>query len=46
MLSQKIHCKDAEVHLGGLPMITDDMMSFIQSDIVVFGFGVFYIYCN
>ncbi len=32
---------NAEVHLGGLPMITDDMMSFIQSDIVVFGIGVF-----
>ena len=32
---------NAEVHLGGLPMITDDMMSFIKSDIVVFGIGVF-----
>jgi len=32
---------NAEIHLGGLPMITDDMMSFIQSDIVVFGIGVF-----
>jgi len=33
--------EDAQIHLGGLPMITDDMMSFVKSDIVVFGFGVF-----
>jgi predicted RND superfamily exporter protein len=32
---------NAEIYLGGLPMITDDMMSFIQNDIVVFGIGVF-----
>jgi len=32
---------NAEVHLGGLPMISDDMMSFIKSDIIVFGIGVF-----
>ena len=32
---------NAEIHLGGLPMITDDMMSFIQNDIIVFGIGVF-----
>jgi len=32
---------NAQIHLGGLPMITDDMMSFVQSDIVVFGIGVF-----
>ena len=37
----KKYSVNAEVHLGGLPMITDDMMSFIQSDIVVFGIGVF-----
>ncbi len=29
------------IHLGGIPMIADDMMSFIKSDIVVFGIGVF-----
>ena len=29
------------IHLGGIPMIADDMMSFIKSDIIVFGFGVF-----
>ena len=33
--------ENAQIHLGGLPMITDDMMSFVQSDIVVFGIGVF-----
>ena len=27
--------------LGGIPMIADDMMSYIKSDIVVFGIGVF-----
>ena len=32
---------NAEIYLGGLPMITDDMMSFIKNDIVVFGIGVF-----
>jgi len=37
----KKYSVNAEIHLGGLPMITDDMMSFIQSDIVVFGIGVF-----
>jgi predicted RND superfamily exporter protein len=29
-----------KIHLGGIPMIADDMMSFIKSDIVVFGLGV------
>ena len=29
-----------EIHLGGIPMIADDMMTFIKSDIVVFGMGV------
>ena len=28
------------IYLGGIPMITDDMMSFIKSDIIVFGLGV------
>ena len=37
----KKYSVNARVHLGGLPMITDDMMSFIRSDIVVFGIGVF-----
>ena len=33
--------ENAKIHLGGIPMIADDMMSFIKSDIVVFGIGVF-----
>ena len=37
----KKYSENAEIHLGGLPMITDDMMSFIQNDIIVFGIGVF-----
>ena len=37
----KKYGENAQIHLGGLPMITDDMMSFVQSDIVVFGIGVF-----
>ena len=31
----------AKIHLGGIPMIADDMMSYIKSDIIVFGAGVF-----
>ena len=30
----------AKIHLGGIPMIADDMMTFIKSDIIVFGTGV------
>ena len=30
----------AKIHLGGIPMIADDMMTFIKSDIVIFGLGV------
>jgi len=33
--------ENAKIYLGGIPMIADDMMSFIKSDIIVFGFGVF-----
>ena len=29
-----------KIYLGGIPMIADDMMSFIKSDIIVFGLGV------
>ena len=32
---------NAKIHLGGIPMIADDMMSYIKNDIVVFGIGVF-----
>ncbi len=33
--------ESAKIHLGGIPMIADDMMSFIKKDIIVFGLGVF-----
>ena len=36
----KSYNKVAKIHLGGIPMIADDMMSFIKNDIVVFGIGV------
>ena len=29
-----------KIYLGGIPMIADDMMSFIKSDIIFFGLGV------
>ena len=33
--------ENAKIHLGGIPMIADDMMSYIKKDILVFGIGVF-----
>ncbi len=30
----------SKIHLGGIPMIADDMMTFIKSDIIIFGLGV------
>ncbi len=30
-----------ELYLGGLPMISDDMITFIKNDLLVFGIGVF-----
>ena len=33
--------ENAKIHLGGIPMIANDMMSYIKSDIAVFGIGVF-----
>tara|TARA_Y100000590_G_scaffold453843_1_gene599620 strand:+ start:55 stop:2421 length:2367 start_codon:yes stop_codon:yes gene_type:complete len=32
--------KNSKIHLGGIPMIADDMMTYIKNDIVVFGLGV------
>ena len=32
---------NAKIHLGGIPMIADDMMTYIKNDIMVFGIGVF-----
>ncbi|WP_440925507.1 efflux RND transporter permease subunit [Candidatus Pelagibacter sp.] len=29
-----------KIYLGGIPMIADDMMTFIKSDIIIFGLGV------
>jgi predicted RND superfamily exporter protein len=31
----------AEIRLSGIPMIADDMITFIKNDIVIFGIGVF-----
>jgi uncharacterized protein len=31
----------AKIHLGGIPMIADDMMTYVKNDIIVFGAGVF-----
>jgi len=36
----KSYADIGKIYLGGIPMITDDMMSFIKSDIIVFGLGV------
>ena len=33
--------ENAKIHLGGIPMIADDMMTFIKNDIMIFGVGVF-----
>jgi uncharacterized protein len=30
---------DAKVHLGGISMITDDLITFVRGDIVIFGIG-------
>ena len=38
----KQYDKNAKIHLGGIPMIADDMMSFIKNDIIIFGIGVFF----
>ena len=43
----KKHQNTAKIHLGGIPMIADDMMTYIKNDIVVFGAGVFiFIVCT
>jgi predicted RND superfamily exporter protein len=35
------HQEHAEINIGGLPLIVNDMISYIRSDIVVFGSGIF-----
>jgi len=37
------HRDKAKMFLGGVPMITADMISFIKSDIAVFGWGVLFL---
>jgi len=32
---------NTEIYLGGIPMISDDMMTYVKNDIIVFGGGVF-----
>ncbi len=34
------YSKNSKIYLGGIPMIADDMMSFIKNDILIFGIGV------
>ena len=36
----KTYSNAGEIFLGGIPMIADDMISFIKNDITVFGIGV------
>ena len=36
----KKYNQNAQIYLGGIPMIADDMMTFIKNDIVTFGLGV------
>ena len=33
---------NSKIHLGGIPMIADDMMTFIKNDILIFGLGVLF----
>jgi predicted RND superfamily exporter protein len=35
------HQEQAEINIGGLPLIVNDMISYIRNDIVVFGSGIF-----
>ncbi len=36
----KNHNQNNQIYLGGIPMIADDMMTFIKNDIFTFGIGV------
>ena len=38
----KEYSKNSKIYLGGIPMIADDMMSFIKNDIIIFGVGVLF----
>ncbi len=35
------HGHNLDLRLGGVPMIADDMISYVKSDLINFGFGVF-----
>ena len=37
----KKYNQNTQIYLGGIPMIADDMMTFIKNDIITFGLGVF-----
>ncbi len=37
----KKYNQNSQIYLGGIPMIADDMMTFIKKDIITFGLGVF-----
>jgi len=37
----KPYKSQAEIYLGGVPMIADDMISYVESDLFTFGMGVF-----
>ncbi len=37
-----LHRKEAELFLGGVSMIADDLISFIKDDLKVFGLGIFF----
>lgn len=37
----KKYSKDAQIILGGLPVIADDLVKFIKNDLKIFGIGVF-----
>ncbi len=36
----KNYNQNSQIYLGGIPMIADDMMTFIKKDIITFGLGV------
>ena len=38
----KEYNKNSSIYLGGIPMIANDMMSFIKNDILIFGIGVLF----
>ncbi|MDG2416231.1 MAG: MMPL family transporter [Pelagibacterales bacterium] len=39
-LIKELSNQGIEMHLGGIPMIADDTITFVKNDMIVFGFGV------